>query len=112
MPLRPPPPAGCMRRNIDEVSETATVWSGTLESKTVVCPSCGKPAGSGQFCNNCGASLALALCPACGEKNAQGVRFCNHCGASMSAPVQRKCKNCGAENPPGTKFCGSCGSRL
>ena len=104
--------AEAMRRNIDEVAETATVWKGKLESKTVVCPSCGKPAGSGQFCSNCGASLALAVCPVCGEKNAQGVRFCNHCGASMSAPVQHKCKNCGAENPPGTKFCGSCGSQL
>ncbi len=104
--------AEAMRRNIDEVAETAAVWKGNLESKTVVCPSCGKPAGTGKFCNNCGASLALAVCPKCGEKNAQGVRFCNQCGASMSVPAQHKCQNCGEENPLGTKFCGGCGSKL
>jgi ribosomal protein L32 len=104
--------AEAMRRNIDEAAEAATVWQGQIESKTVTCPSCGKPAGTGKFCNNCGASLALAVCPKCGEKNAQGVRFCNHCGASMSAPTQTKCKSCGKENAPGTKFCGGCGSKL
>ena len=104
--------AEAMRRNIDEAAETAVIWEGKLESKTVVCASCGKPAGAGKFCNNCGASLELAVCPKCGEKNAQGVRFCNHCGASMSSPVQHKCKSCGSENPPGTKFCGSCGKQL
>ena len=104
--------ADAMRRNIDEAAESATVWKGTLESKTVVCPTCGKPAGTGKFCNNCGASLALAVCPACGEKNAQGVRFCNHCGASMSAPSAKTCQSCGQVNPAGTKFCGGCGSKL
>ena len=104
--------ADAMRRNIEETAETATVWKGKLESKTTVCPTCGKPAGTGKFCNNCGASLALAVCPKCKVENAQGVRFCNHCGASMNAPAQHKCKNCGAENPPGTKFCGGCGSKL
>ena len=104
--------ADAMRRNIEEAAESATVWKGTLESKTVVCPTCGKPAGTGKFCNNCGASLALAVCPACGEKNAQGVRFCNHCGASMSAPAKKTCQNCGEVNPVGTKFCGGCGSKL
>jgi hypothetical protein len=102
--------ADAMKRNIDEASETATVWSGKLESKTTVCPACGKPAGSGKFCNNCGASMALAVCPSCGAKNAQGVKFCNECGASMSAV--KKCSACGEENPPGTKFCGNCGNKL
>lgn len=104
--------AEAMRRNIDEAAETATVWSGKLESKTVVCPACGKPAGSGKFCNNCGASLALHACPSCGAKNAQGVRFCNQCGASMAAKPSGVCPGCKAENPPGTKFCGSCGKKL
>jgi hypothetical protein len=104
--------AEAMRRNIDEAAETATVWKGKIESKTVVCSTCGKPAGSGKFCNNCGASMALAVCPACGENNAQGVRFCNHCGAPMNAPAQQRCKSCGEENPPGTKFCGNCGNKL
>ncbi|HWQ58860.1 MAG TPA: zinc ribbon domain-containing protein [Clostridia bacterium] len=104
--------AEAMRRNIDETAETAVVWQGKLESKTTVCPTCGKPAGNGKFCNSCGASLALAPCPQCGTKNAQGVRFCNNCGASMKAPASGKCSSCGTENPPGTKFCGNCGNKL
>lgn len=103
--------AEAMRRNIDEAADTATVWKGKLESKTVVCPTCGKPAGSGKFCNNCGASLALASCPKCGTKNAQGVRFCNNCGSSMTVVTSIKCSSCGVENSPGTKFCGNCGAK-
>jgi len=104
--------AAAMQRSIDEKAETETVWRGELESKTVVCPVCGKPAGNGAFCNNCGASLALAVCPACGAKNAQTVRFCSRCGAAMRAPDAARCPACGAGNPPGTKFCGACGGRL
>jgi hypothetical protein len=104
--------ADAMRRNIEEAAQTAVVWQGKLESKTTVCPVCGKPAGNGKFCNNCGASLALAVCPQCGAKNAQGVRFCNQCGAPMGQRPSGKCPGCGEENPPGTKFCGSCGTKL
>jgi hypothetical protein len=104
--------ADAMRRNIGEVAETAVVWKGKLESKTTVCPVCGKPAGTGKFCNNCGASLALAVCPKCGANNAQSVRFCNQCGSSMTAPASRKCPSCGSDSPPDTKFCGSCGTKL
>jgi hypothetical protein len=104
--------AEAMRRNIEQAAEGATVWKGKLESKTTVCPACGKPAGSGKFCNNCGASLALAVCPKCKEKNAQGVRFCNHCGASMVSQDTARCPGCGEDNPPGTKFCGGCGTKL
>ena len=104
--------ADAMRRNIGEVAETAVVWQGKLESKMTVCPVCGKPAGTGKFCNNCGASLALAVCPKCGAKNAQSVRFCNQCGSSMTAPASMKCPSCGSDSPPDTKFCGSCGTKL
>lgn len=104
--------AEAMQRNIEQTVETATVWKGKLESKTTVCPSCGKPAGTGKFCSNCGASLALAVCPSCKRENAQGVRFCNHCGASMTAPAPARCPSCGWEAPPGTKFCGGCGTKL
>ncbi len=72
-----------MRRNIDEAAETATVWKGDLERKTTICPTCGKPAGTGKFCNNCGANLSLNKCPACGASVAQGVRFCGECGHKM-----------------------------
>lgn len=101
-----------MQRNIDELAETEKVYTGTLHSTTTVCPVCGKPAGTGKFCNNCGASLALNTCPSCGKENAQGARFCNYCGASMTAPKPRKCPGCGAEVPPGIKFCGECGSKV
>ncbi len=104
--------ANAMQRNIDEESETATVWKGKIESKTTVCPVCGKPAGSGKFCNNCGASMARVPCPACGAQMAPGVKFCNECGASMAAPRARKCPSCGAEAAPGVKFCGDCGAKL
>lgn len=104
--------AAAMQRSIDEKAETETVWHGKLESKTVICPKCGKPAGNGKFCSNCGSSLELAVCPKCGAKNAQGVRFCSQCGAAMCPPAAAKCPACGMENPPGTKFCGGCGSRL
>lgn len=104
--------AEAMRRNIEEATESAVVWKGKLESKTVVCHACGKPAGAGKFCNNCGASLSLKTCPKCGKSNALGVRFCNHCGTSMSAPVTTKCPSCSAENLPGTKFCSYCGNKI
>ncbi|NLG36710.1 MAG: zinc ribbon domain-containing protein [Clostridiales bacterium] len=105
--------ADAMRRNIEEAGETATVWQGKIESKTTTCPACGKPAGSGKFCNNCGASLAMSVCSRCGAKNALGVRFCNNCGNPMaSQQPSGKCPGCGHENAPGTKFCGECGTKL
>lgn len=109
--------AEAMKRNIQQAGAGATVWQGTIESKTTICPQCGKPAGTGKFCNNCGASMELKVCPKCGAKNAQGVRFCNNCGTNLAqaaapAPQPGKCSSCGMQNPPGTKFCGGCGTRL
>jgi len=107
--------AEAMKRNIDLAGQTATVWQGAVESKTTICNSCGKPAGTGKFCNNCGASMELKECPKCGAKNSQTVRFCNNCGENLqmpAAPPSGKCSACGFENPPGTKFCGDCGNKL
>ena len=106
--------AEAMRRNIDQAGKTANVWQGAIESKTTACPSCGKPAGTGKFCNNCGASMDLKECPSCGAKNALAVRFCGSCGANLaeSAMAPGKCRSCGADNTPGTKFCGECGNKL
>jgi len=107
--------AQAMKRNIDTAGETATVWQGKIESKTTICPVCGKPAGSGKFCNNCGASMELKECPKCGAKNAQTVRFCNNCGENLqeaAAPPSGVCSSCGEKNEPGTKFCGGCGTKL
>ncbi len=103
--------AEAMKRNIDAKVETSTVWNDKLESKTTVCQVCGKPAGNGKFCNNCGASLELNICPACGRENARGVKFCNQCGSPMDAPKTLKCPGCGAEVGYGAKFCGECGAK-
>lgn len=104
-----------MKRNIDEAAETATVWEGKLESKTTVCPECGKPAGTGKFCNNCGASMHQKKCPSCGTNNAQSVKFCNECGTKLDSIAEAKpkqCPGCGCENSPGVKFCSECGTKL
>ena len=107
--------AKAMKRNIDDAGKDAVVWEGKIEGKTTMCPVCGKPAGTGTFCNNCGASLELKICPKCGAKNAQTVHFCNNCGENLqqpAAPPSGKCPSCGVDNPPGTKFCGGCGAKL
>jgi len=105
--------AEAMKRNINEAGSNATVWQGTIESKTTMCPQCGKPAGSGKFCNNCGASMEQKGCPKCGTKNAPTVRFCNNCGENLTAAAASgKCSGCGQDNPPGTKFCSGCGNKL
>jgi ribosomal protein L32 len=104
-----------MKDNIDKAGQDAIVWQDKIESKTTMCPNCGKPAGSGKFCNNCGASMELVECGKCGAKNAQTVSFCNNCGNNLkqqAAPQAGKCPSCGEENAPGTKFCGSCGTKM
>ena len=104
--------ADAMRRNIEKAGASATVWQGKIESKTTVCPSCGKPAGAGKFCNNCGASMEMRECARCGAKNALAVRFCNNCGQNLSEQPSAQCPGCGGKNQPGTKFCGNCGTKL
>ena len=100
-----------MRRNIDEQAEVATVWHGKIESRTTICPHCGKPAGQGKFCNNCGKPLSLLKCPNCGAEVQQGTKFCSECGHPVGGG-QAVCPKCGKENEPGTKFCGECGTKL
>ena len=104
-----------MKRNIDDAGETATVWEGEIESKTTICLVCNKPAGTGKFCNNCGASMELKECHKCGTKNALTTRFCNNCGENLEqadTASSSKCSKCGVDNPPGTNFCGECGNSL
>ena len=101
-----------MKRNMDEAAQTQKVWKGKLESKTTVCPVCGKPAGSGKFCSGCGASLELNKCPKCGRENARGAKFCSGCGASMQTRERNLCPKCGAELETGAAFCPGCGERL
>lgn len=99
-----------MRNNIDAAAETARVWHGRLETRTTVCPNCGKPAGDGKFCNNCGSPLGLNKCPNCGANVALGLKFCGECGSPLSS--KKVCPSCGAENDQGMKFCGECGTKL
>lgn len=75
--------AQAMQRNLDEAAQTQTVWSGKLQSQTIICPTCGKPSNPGKFCNNCGGSLEVKKCPKCGAAIAVGVRFCGDCGAKL-----------------------------
>lgn len=72
-----------MKDEIQEKAQQASVFSGQIERRTTVCPQCGKPAGEGKFCNNCGATLGMAVCPKCGAKSAIGTRFCGECGNKM-----------------------------
>lgn len=74
------------RKMVDDIrakADETAVFKGEIESKTIVCPSCGKPGGTGKFCNNCGASMAMNVCPSCGASVAQGVKFCGECGAKI-----------------------------
>ena len=59
------------------------VFTGEIESKQTLCSSCGKPAGNGKFCNNCGKELALGICKKCGAKNQAGTAFCGECGSKL-----------------------------
>nr|MDO8081077.1 zinc ribbon domain-containing protein [Candidatus Freyarchaeota archaeon] len=66
-----------------EKASKADIFTGKIESKQTLCPQCGKPAGSGKFCQNCGASLAMGKCPKCGASNPAGTKFCGECGAKL-----------------------------
>jgi hypothetical protein len=72
-----------MVRDIKEKAAGTQVFTGEIEKKQTICPQCGKPAGEGKFCTNCGAPLALIQCPKCGAKNTAGNRFCGECGARL-----------------------------
>jgi class 3 adenylate cyclase len=47
-------------------------------------------------------------CPGCRAQNPEDARFCEECGASLALA----CPQCGAEISPGKKFCRSCGAAL
>ncbi|NLH39590.1 MAG: zinc ribbon domain-containing protein [Elusimicrobia bacterium] len=72
-----------MVKDINAAAQDTPVFTGNIESKQTICPQCGKPAGEGKFCNNCGASLAMIKCPKCGAQNPAGTKFCGECGNKM-----------------------------
>jgi hypothetical protein len=75
--------ASRMVQEIEEKAEETSVFKEKIESKTIICPFCGKPSGEGKFCNNCGANLSRSKCPNCGTKVAKGVKFCGECGTRL-----------------------------
>ena len=70
-------------KDINAKAEVTQVFTGKIESKQTMCPECGKPAGNGKFCVNCGAALSMIECPKCGAKNPAGTRFCGECGETL-----------------------------
>jgi len=72
-----------MVSDIKEKAASTQVFTGEIEKKQTICPVCGKPAGEGKFCVNCGAPLGLIECPKCGAKNPAGTQFCGECGAKL-----------------------------
>lgn len=72
-----------MVADIREKAAKTQVFTGKIESKQTICPQCGKPAGEGKFCNNCGAALGLQECPKCGAEFPAGTRFCGECGTKL-----------------------------
>ena len=72
-----------MVEDIQEKADSTQVFTGKIERQQTLCPRCGKPAGEGKFCVNCGAPLKLLQCPKCGAKNAIGQRFCGECGTRL-----------------------------
>jgi len=72
-----------MVSDIKEKAAGTQVFTGEIESKQTICPQCGKPAGEGKFCNNCGANLSLAKCPKCGAQITAEATFCGECGTRL-----------------------------
>lgn len=70
-------------QDIQEKAAGKQVFTGEIESKQTLCPQCGKPAGEGKFCNNCGATLNLVKCSKCGAQSPAGTRFCGECGTKL-----------------------------
>ncbi|MDI7274610.1 MAG: zinc ribbon domain-containing protein [Anaerolineae bacterium] len=69
-----------MAADIQEKAASTRVFTGEIESKQTICPKCGKPAGEGKFCSNCGTRLGLIECQVCGTGSPAGTRFCPECG--------------------------------
>ena len=69
--------------DIEGKAAATQVFTGEIEARQTICLVCGKPAGTGKYCVNCGASLELVVCPKCGAKNPIGTRFCGNCGEKI-----------------------------
>jgi predicted amidophosphoribosyltransferase len=72
-----------MVTDIKEKAQNAKVYTGEITQRQTICPACGKPAGSGKFCNNCGTPLGMKICQKCGAKNPPKTNFCGECGTKL-----------------------------
>jgi hypothetical protein len=72
------------KEQIWKKAEETQVFTGEIKATQTICWKCGKPAGSGKFCNNCGASLSMLACPKCGAQNVPGTSFCGECGNKLT----------------------------
>jgi len=71
------------KEQIWKKAEETQVFTGEVKATQTICPKCGKPAGSGKFCTNCGAPLSMIVCPKCGAQNSPGTSFCGECGTKL-----------------------------
>jgi hypothetical protein len=58
-------------------------FDGDTSDRATLCPTCGKPSGTGKFCQNCGAPLGFKVCPKCQHPNPPTVNFCGECGSKL-----------------------------
>jgi len=72
-----------LAKDVEDKAAMTNVFSGLIESKQTLCQKCGKPAGEGKFCNNCGAPLGMKKCPKCGATNQAAIKFCGECGTKI-----------------------------
>jgi hypothetical protein len=72
-----------MKDDIQAKAAQTQVFSGEITERQTLCPKCGKPAGAGKFCNNCGAPLGMLVCPKCGAQSPMGTGFCGECGNKL-----------------------------
>ena len=72
-----------MVQDIRTKAEQTQVFTGEINERTTLCPQCGKPAGTGKFCVNCGFRLDMTKCPKCGAANSAEARFCGECGTRL-----------------------------
>jgi len=60
-----------------------TLFDGDTTDRTTLCATCGKPSGSGKFCQNCGSPLGYKECSKCHHQNPPTVSFCGECGTKL-----------------------------
>jgi len=65
---------------------------------TTTCPACGADSATSDYCDSCGAPLAVAPAPAV-----------DVAAAPADLPPEQTCPNCGAARTPDDAFCEGCG---